>query len=447
MSIIDKINKEILPQASDFAKQTSASRPELEQPLLRQSLRNTLLWTHNTPIPTFHKILNSGRLIFSAKLGLQFRHGIDSQYGDVIFIMKPEWYDQNLKVLQLYNKDETNIYCGRSKKLWHPFYENDTNILFLSNKTGFAFALQREYEYYTYRQFNIKGNGSECIDKISKKKDMDWNLPSWCDLQLHLCQNVEVNNNNILKIMLPRWYKDHFPKIVQDKLKQLNITYIFYGPSNKNNFYNYIEDCEDNEYYNQFKIQTFESVNQSNCRNFSPLENSSTICLSDLSFADAERNYICLNEDEPLHLAIVYHNPATPTIFNVDFGLEYPIEVRSQLNYQTDKSIVEDPVKTVIKSVASSLNCRFTNNYDIPRTSEDPFKNCYFCYINNSNEYNCFKKEQKLDKKGKRINYTLPVPVDQKDYDRDLKPLSFIVGRKKNILVTRKEDLSFLKLL
>ena len=43
MSIIDKINKEILPQASDFAKQTSASRPELEQPLLRQSLRNTLL--------------------------------------------------------------------------------------------------------------------------------------------------------------------------------------------------------------------------------------------------------------------------------------------------------------------------------------------------------------------------------------------------------------------
>ena len=80
MSIIDKINKEILPQASDFAKQTLASRPELEQPLLRQSLRNTLLWTHNTPIPTFHKILNSGRLIFSAKLGLQFRHGIDSQY-------------------------------------------------------------------------------------------------------------------------------------------------------------------------------------------------------------------------------------------------------------------------------------------------------------------------------------------------------------------------------
>lgn len=221
MTIIDQINKEILPQASDFAKQTLASRPNLEQPILKQRLQNTLLWTHNTPIPTFHKILYSGILRSSADLGLQFRHGIDSQYGDVIFIMKPEWYNKDLNALHIKNRNDTS--CRRSKKFWHPFYEDETNRLFYDNQK--AIALEKEYKYYTYRQFNIKGSGGECVDKISLRKEREKDLPSWCNLQLHLCQNVKVkiNNDNILKIMLPRWYQSNLPKVVQNKLKQFNI--------------------------------------------------------------------------------------------------------------------------------------------------------------------------------------------------------------------------------
>ena len=67
-----------------------------------ENMENTfesLLWTHNMPLNIFYEIMSGTENRFLKYFkkdykdkGLQFRYGVDSQYGEVIFVMKPGFY-------------------------------------------------------------------------------------------------------------------------------------------------------------------------------------------------------------------------------------------------------------------------------------------------------------------------------------------------------------------
>ncbi len=147
-----------------------------------------LLWTHNMPLSIFSDILlgeDENKCLKMSKRhnDVQFRYGIDSQYGDVIFVMKPDFFiKKNLKKGECIIK---HIFIGDEID----FFDNTIDYI---NE-----LLLEDAKMFNFREFNIKNDysGKEC-------RKAKWNN-SWCNFQLHF--QFDVSFKDVLFIYLPLW--------------------------------------------------------------------------------------------------------------------------------------------------------------------------------------------------------------------------------------------------
>jgi hypothetical protein len=167
-----------------------------------KGLVKELLFTHNTLISVLYAIVTKAdtRYIrcctsegYVINKGAQFRYGVDSQYGDVIFVMKKDFW-RDLKGVDFRRHIVLDYpYVGHSHK--RDFIENfgDGNINLVDR------WLEIDASYYDFRrppEPGVRiGNGKEC-------KESHWDF-SWCNIQLHIGENVGLHH--VEKVYAPAW--------------------------------------------------------------------------------------------------------------------------------------------------------------------------------------------------------------------------------------------------
>jgi len=155
-----------------------------------------LQFVHNTNMDTFLKML-SGEYTYIRALdafgrpigrGAQFRYGLDSQYGDVKLIMKPDF----------------NIVCSKGVTHDHiitdePVYARITDLAKHYNKSELEKELKQDALNYTFRKYaNTRNfNNYECT--LPKP-------PSWCNIQVQLGCNITFDY--IQYVILPGFLKN-----------------------------------------------------------------------------------------------------------------------------------------------------------------------------------------------------------------------------------------------
>lgn len=272
-----------------------------------------LLWTHNTPYVSLIDMLAHNtpyiRCCVDGKpygRGAQFRYGLDSQYGDIIFIMKAgdKWY-KDISGVSLNEEFTENPAVGR-------FFDDSFPIEDYHSPSTIRKFLSNEARNYTFRSPTIRGDGTECVIPPLPKL-------SWCNSQMHLGENVSFDN--VYKVLVPRWLEKDFKihdnvyvdriifndwihgpirypnRNVVKEFNKLREKVEFYGPSDIQEFYDYVHPSLGSNYegydYSLNKSDTHTR------RNPSILGNSSKISLSAKAFREAEKIYMrCLIENK-----------------------------------------------------------------------------------------------------------------------------------------------------
>lgn len=162
------------------------------------SVINYLLFTHNTFLSVLYSMVtsNDSRHIRCCdsegtilNRGAQFRYGIDSQYGDVAFIMKPDFW-RNMKGSDHKNRGpKEHVVVGHFYKKDFLEYTGEANIYLVER------WLENEARIYDYRPETSGLTGKEC-------KQGTWNV-SWCNIQLHIGENVGFEH--VEKVYAPAW--------------------------------------------------------------------------------------------------------------------------------------------------------------------------------------------------------------------------------------------------
>lgn len=167
-----------------------------------KGLIKSLLLTHNTLLSILYAIImsNDSRYIrccdHGGKVinkGAQFRDGLDSQYGDVVFIMKNDFW-KGLKGVRNHNYTVIDYpLAGHVHK--HDFVDYSTpgNINLIDR------WLEHDARLYDFRRpvepGTKLGNGRECLHH-------EWPF-SWCNLQFHVGENVGFEH--VEKVYAPAW--------------------------------------------------------------------------------------------------------------------------------------------------------------------------------------------------------------------------------------------------
>ena len=199
---VSKIKEANIQRIIKAKKEALVATPEV--PEIKDNVRgmfSSLLPTHNTTLDValnmflgnFHNIKGvekTGDHIYPVGRGAQFRWGIDSQYGDVIFIMKPYfWRNYTFGVTESE---------GSAPRITKDIVFND----FWSGKqTGEKEAmesLKREAGYFGFREPKvINAYADYCADKRDRE-----NL-TWCNTQIHIGENVSFDD--IDAVLVPRY--------------------------------------------------------------------------------------------------------------------------------------------------------------------------------------------------------------------------------------------------
>jgi hypothetical protein len=183
-----------------------------------------LLYTHNTIVPTFVKMLtgeyhnircchNDSPIGF----GAQFRYGLDSQYGEVKIIMKPNFWAKYSKGVSL-----------KQKIVDHPvFADLFQGIEYSSKDPVLSYILSMQAKNFNFRHLDqLLGlenqGGMTCYSATEKMVQnyqsrvpsqlLDKPYPSWCNIQLHLGENVDFNDISL--IIVPGYLKNPDLKIM-----------------------------------------------------------------------------------------------------------------------------------------------------------------------------------------------------------------------------------------
>jgi hypothetical protein len=161
-------------------------------------LVEALLFTHNTLISVLYSmaVTNGSRYIRGinidgsvANKGAQFRNGVDSQYGDVVFVMKRDFWHNLRGVDYKTHQILSQPFIGHFYRRDFLEYNGSANVDFVGR------WLAKEARMYTFRPPTSGLNGKEC-------KRRAWNV-SWCNLQLHIGQNVDFSF--VEKVYVPAW--------------------------------------------------------------------------------------------------------------------------------------------------------------------------------------------------------------------------------------------------
>lgn len=268
-----------------------------------------LMWTHNTPYETLYKMMkgdydrlfkccdDNGKPIGR---GAQFRYGLDSQYGDIMFIMKRGDWWKNVKGVM------PNLMGGPSrmtqKAVLGHFFKDDFIAYTKGNEAKINKMLTDDAEMYDFRPKNISGSGTEC--KLAK-----WEF-TWCNIQLH--SGSPIYFDMVEKVLVPQWMvedksslpqlsdRDDFikmisndlPKFPDGQINPLDGKFVLYGPKKMSDHYQYFRQGEwVREWYGALDASNYQQFG-STARNPFPAGNSSKIAVSAEAFEEAEKIYV-----------------------------------------------------------------------------------------------------------------------------------------------------------
>jgi hypothetical protein len=163
-----------------------------------KGLAKLLFFTHNTMLSVLYAMLRNpsshhiravdehGTVIGR---GAQFRYGVDSQYGDIVFIMKNDFWRELKGAKGRENNVTDHPNFGHFYKRDFIEYAGDANQFLVQR------WMELEAEAFDYRPETQSLNGKEC-------KLNTWNV-TWCNLQMHIGENVPFHH--IEKIYAPAW--------------------------------------------------------------------------------------------------------------------------------------------------------------------------------------------------------------------------------------------------
>lgn len=217
-------------------------------------LFNQLLFTHNTNIPTFlHMLLGDYSFIRCCEInklgreipyrrGAQFRYGLDSQYGEIKLIMKPNFWKHYKRGIT-YSEEFIN----------HPnFYDFWSDVEYKDNNKELKILLESQAINYNFRFLDqnrnlINEGGNECIrysEEIlsNPKQILKSGYPSWCNIQLHIGDNVSYDD--ILAVIVPGILK-------------YDSNIIFKGQSQNININELISNAQNNDFLANGKLNPF----------------------------------------------------------------------------------------------------------------------------------------------------------------------------------------------
>lgn len=263
---------------------------------------DTLLYTHNTPISTFiPMILGNYTTIRCCDSegspigrGAQFRYGLDSQYGDAKFIMKPDfWTTCALGVTTKGSKIQQPVFA---KLFTRQRYTTDQ--MDQLNK-----SMRQDAQGYTFRRYALPNDGGrECSNNTS-----DQSGPSWCNLQAQLGCNFSFDQ--VLAVLLPGYLKTYrfdngplsFDQLVQQQGKECLKHKLIYGPYiEPSHYYAYISPTlREIDYYKRLidlypdiPIESNEAIESNVLRARKPFGNSSKMATSRQGFLPEEKTYM-----------------------------------------------------------------------------------------------------------------------------------------------------------
>ena len=171
------------------------------------TLCNSLLFTHNTSVETFLQIISGydQSLWAASDRGAQFRYGLDSQYGEVKFIMKKSNY--LLKQYIQRQKDDDIIVDGRFEGKLYPnepyflnFFKKGEPPFLSGEYKKLNDELYRQAHNYDFRRFvNVDTYYDKDKNEILQIPAGEYcsnegQQPSWCNMQLHLGNNISLRH-------------------------------------------------------------------------------------------------------------------------------------------------------------------------------------------------------------------------------------------------------------
>lgn len=244
-----------------------------------------LLFTHNTNLVIFGKILTESNpsLKSSPPRGLQFRYGLDSQYGEIKFIMHDNFWQDCQK--SIFDSNVYNFPSATRISKTGAICNDVVNIADIEED------LKHDALIYDYRHRVMISidRGDECMPNSLLSK------PSWCNYQLHLNCERELNKY-VYKIIVPHFVKNleyngkTFSSLIEtnklnDKIVYSNID------MNQNDYYDY----QDKDIYKEFSVYQVDKHSRDIAiknRTSSTSAKSSKISASKLAFLNEEFLYL-----------------------------------------------------------------------------------------------------------------------------------------------------------
>ena len=179
---------------------------------------SSLLFTHNTNILGFLKILKSGAILGKCNnesKGAQFRYGIDSQYGEIKFIMKRNSY----LISKLYG-NSNNIVTGCAVNKYGAYFVDDPYYTKLPDLTKelteekLDDELLKEAKNYDFRMHKYNNNSNKNSFTNGSKCNNDY-MPTWCNIQLHVSEDVSLRHVDY--ILVPNFvFSSEFQDIIKN---------------------------------------------------------------------------------------------------------------------------------------------------------------------------------------------------------------------------------------
>jgi len=175
-----------------------------------------LLYTHNTTFDSFMEIFGGEeKVILAGRKGAQFRYGIDSQYGDVTFIMK-----KGFQTFCGKGKTFEGIEKGSRCYVTIDYVVKPGNSEMCKLDKNSEKFIKDNAKLFSFREFDKFETFSSAI---CMKTEYDF-LPTWCNIQLHLNCNVSIDL--IETIIIPGFYKNRVDKLVLSEDITKKIIYI-----------------------------------------------------------------------------------------------------------------------------------------------------------------------------------------------------------------------------
>ena len=303
---------------------------EVESAIEKQSsLRgqfDSLLFTHNTSLNVALRLLSGEYKNIQGVepsdpsrpfgRGAQFRWGVDSQYGDVMFIMKPQFWRN-------YTKGATMA----SMIVDYPVFLDLFQDISGDEKTMFP-TMQRDALNFNWRPHDAKQ------DPVQACQGDDRKTLTWCNIQLHIGENVSLFD--VDTVLVPRYLVtsgltlidgrpiDKFLDSLQSQIELpdigLNPFYgriEYYGPKTVEKHYTYIAKSTRADYYSTLSIKAIpssskEAVQRGMMRDPAYIGTSSKISISAEAYTSAEKEYFKRLLYHELY-ARQYRDPSAPS--------------------------------------------------------------------------------------------------------------------------------------